>query len=381
MSARVEDPESRSPSGHSDAVSRVAVAVFVVLLGCGSSDDWPAPRDVTVTVTAGGSALAGAVVLQGGSLVHKTTDADGTAVLRVDPSKPGETWVVAGHPGHRSDGVELIGGWATEPITIDLSAVPTDNPAYPWGAPGVGTPESSEFCSHCHRTLAEQFGRSAHRGAASNPVVLATAKGGDGCGDCHAPGFDGDLHAADGIDRDDGVHCDLCHKIADVRPDRPPGVGRRLVLGRPTDGPGVMSEFRAAMYGPYPDVLNPFMGGVYSPLHSEARFCAGCHELRQGDLAVMTTYSEFLATAAAQSGASCQDCHMPATDIPNAADLDAAFSEPGVAAGFSRPSGTVRDHSFYGALRPRFPGRRPPSSTPRSRWRWRRRARGAAASR
>lgn len=305
---------------------------------------------MSVLVTVAGEPHGGATVLQGGSTVHATTGADGRGSVRVDPSQPGETWVVAALPGHRSDGVELLDAWPEEPIRIDLAPVPTDNPDYPWGAPGAEGGESSEFCAHCHPTLTGQFARSAHRGSASNPAVLALAKGGDGCGDCHAPGFAGDLHAADGVDRSDGVHCDFCHKVADVRLDQPPG--SRFVLGRPTDGPGVLSEFKAAMYGPYPDVLNPFMGGVYSPLHREARFCAACHEFSVGDVPVMTTYSEFLATPFAAAGGTCNDCHMPATSIPNAADLDTQYSEPGVAAGFARASGEVRDHSFYGALRP-----------------------------
>jgi len=312
---------------------------------------------VDVLVTVDGAPARGAAVLQGGGDSAARTDAAGRARVRIDPGREGETWIVAALPGHRSDGVELLDAWpTTSPVAIELAPVPTDNPDYFYGDPGVEVEHgSSEFCSHCHPTLATQFGRSAHRRAASNPAVQDLYEPGDSCADCHAPGVDGpavagrSLLEATDLARSDGVHCDLCHKIADVRLDQPPGPGRRLVLGRPTDGPGPLSDFRPAMYGPYPDVLNPFMGGVWTPLFREARFCGGCHEHTREGLPIQTTLSEFEASGMAD-GASCRDCHMPPVDLVNAADLDREYSEPSASAGFARAPGEVRDHSFPGAL-------------------------------
>jgi len=192
------------------------------------------------------------------------------------------------------------------------------------------------------------------------------------CADCHAPGIPGpaggghSLLAAEGIAFDDGVHCDFCHKIRAVEPAEPPGVGGRLQLGRPLEEGGLANGWVQVMYGPYPDVLNPFMGGAWAPVFGTAELCRGCHEYEQaplwdgpevavdparwpsGALPVHSTYSEWAASALAPASP-CQTCHMPPSEATNGADQDLLESiEPGVAAGFLRAPGTVRTHSFVG---------------------------------
>jgi hypothetical protein len=394
------------------------------------------PFTVVVEARIAGQPTEGVSILQGGGPIQGTTGPDGRFLITLDPREPGETLAIAALPGHRSGGVQITES-TTDVVPIEIAAVVTDNPDYPYGPPGVDGGESTADCSHCHIRFAEQFGTSAHRQAAADPQVhdlfAGTASGlageglcddaggrwlpgtrpggtagsrcyvgdgllpdatdgcgGDGepscddpdsgvpvevtgsCADCHAPGIPGaggggySLLAAEGLAFEDGVHCDLCHKVASIDPAAPPGVGGRLVLGRPYEEGGLMGGLKQVMYGPYPDVTNPFMGGAWAPVYSTSEFCRGCHEYDQaplwddgvvavdtgrwpaGVLPVHSTYSEWAASSFAGS-MPCQGCHMPAIDAGNAADIDLLDSiGPGIAAGYPRAPGTVRSHAFIG---------------------------------
>jgi hypothetical protein len=196
------------------------------------------------------------------------------------------------------------------------------------------------------------------------------------CADCHAPGINGrlggrDLLDATGYAYDFGVHCDVCHKVESVDLSNPaPGVAGALKLLRPAeplDGPS--GPWRPLTFGPYDDVLNPRMGSVERALYHDGSLCAGCHELRQevlvpgetldltrwpeGRLPIHTTYSEWAASPFAPE-VSCGACHMPALgDVGNSADLvNLVDIEPGIAGGWVRPPGSVRDHAWVGPRQP-----------------------------
>src|SRR5262249_31537693 len=119
------------------------------------------------------------------------------------------------------------------------------------------------------------------------------------------PGYN-DLRRAEGVALQ-GVHCDYCHKIAEV--DNPqPGLthGRfGLKLRRPAEG--------QLFFGPLDDVDRG--DDAYSPLYRESRYCASCHEGTVFGVPVYTTYSEWLASPAAREGKQCQDCHMAPTGL------------------------------------------------------------------
>ena len=109
------------------------------------------------------------------------------------------------------------------------------------------------------------------------------------CADCHAPGIDGvaggrDLHDAHGLAYENGVHCDTCHKVADVDLSLEPGVGQRLIMGRPTEEGADTFEWEPVYYGPLKDVPNIIMQGSYQPKFNHSVFCAGCHEQNQAAL-------------------------------------------------------------------------------------------------
>ncbi|MCA9572287.1 MAG: hypothetical protein KC656_30820, partial [Myxococcales bacterium] len=372
-----------------------------------------------VLVRLDGVPVAGAIVLQGGAPGHVRTAEDGTAVVEVDPAIPGDLVVVAAHPEARSVGEDVLRPGPR--VALDLVRFDrSDDPAYVFQDPG--TPErdaGTDTCAHCHVRQVADWVDSVHARAASNPVVhdvyAGTARhdeapcmaaggswvegplpgGGSGlrcrlgvgvlpdldpacdpgpcttptstggCADCHAPALDGvlggrDLLEARGIAFDHGIHCDLCHKVAAVHLERPAGVGGRLEVVRPSEPATLAGLDRAPLtFGPYPDVLNPRMGAVVSPLLQEATFCAGCHELEQaallpgadvdrgrwptGRFPVQSTFSEWSAGPLA-GVAPCQSCHMPPDPAAgNVADLDLLGGVGvGIASGWWRPPGSAR---------------------------------------
>jgi hypothetical protein len=193
-----------------------------------------------------------------------------------------------------------------------------------------------------------------------------------GCADCHAPGMDGkaggrNLLDATGVGYENGVHCDFCHKVADVELALAPGTGGRLRVQRPhettSNGPPG-GKLRPVMFGPLLDVPNPLMGASLQPKFSQAVFCAGCHEDRQAallpgtslaprfaeGLPVHTTYSEWLAGPYAPAGVPCQHCHMPANDeLDSSADLGNPYTAS-ITFGFPRPPEQIRRHIFRSPL-------------------------------
>ncbi|NUO50259.1 MAG: carboxypeptidase regulatory-like domain-containing protein [Polyangiaceae bacterium] len=190
------------------------------------------------------------------------------------------------------------------------------------------------------------------------------------CADCHALGMDGpsggrDLLEAEGIGFEFGNHCDACHHVRDVDLSLPPGGGGRLVMQRPREkiGDRITGMTRQAMFGPYPDVPNPFMGGSYQPKFMTAELCAGCHQQKQEALLEgssldparwpdgLPTHSTFEEWEAGPFTATpCQGCHMPPKfDLFNSVDVSSA-DEAGITFGFGRPADRLRSHSFRGPL-------------------------------
>ncbi len=191
------------------------------------------------------------------------------------------------------------------------------------------------------------------------------------CADCHAIGMDGplggrDLLEAEGIAFELGNHCDACHHIREVGGlDEPPGVGGRVVMQRPREkiGDEIQGMTRQAMFGPYPDVPLPFMGGSYQPQFATAELCSGCHDQRQAALVPQTsldparwpeglpTHSTFTEWQEGPFTATpCQGCHMPPKqDLFNAVDVTTPETA-GISGGFVRPADRIRSHAFRGPL-------------------------------
>lgn len=198
-----------------------------------------------------------------------------------------------------------------------------------------------------------------------------------GCADCHAPGIDGklggrDLHEARGYAHDYGVHCDVCHRVESIDMGEPPGVAGRLHLHRPGESPKfeALGEFAPLTFCPNPDVPNIYMGCVPREHFKEAEMCGGCHEQEQaallpgdtidlgrwpqGKIPVHSTFSEWQESPIADVLA-CQGCHMPPADpsVTNGADLQAlSEASTGITAGWPRPTGSTRLHTWSGPKSP-----------------------------
>ena len=211
--------------------------------------------------------------------------------------------------------------------------------------------------------------------------VLADTGGYGGCADCHAPAIDGalggrDLLDATGFAFDYGVHCDVCHKIEAVDLSRPPGMGGALSVIRPSEPPfsPALGAWDPLSFGPYDDVPNPRMGSVHRALFHEALLCAGCHQDEQpvlvsagsintsrwpdGKLPVHTTYAEWEASPF-NPAAPCQSCHMPpdpapasSSDLYNGHEDTGDTTRVGLATGWERPPGSVRQHAWFGPRQP-----------------------------
>lgn len=299
-----------------------------------------------VTVSLDGEPAAEILVFQGGNPARWTTDSAGRVTVDVDLTVPGDRFVMASHPEARIAGQSV---YSSDPFFEDTTEVvialtrfdATDNEAYVFKDPGEpGNSHVIEKCAHCHLTIAESWGDSAHRYAASNPLLhdvyegtaLGTksdadcaARGGtwmedahpstgeprfrckvtDGvvdhdttgaCADCHAPGIDGaiggrDLREATGRSFDEGAHCDVCHHVESVHLGAGPGVSGSLKIVRPSEEapwPGV-GEWHPLTFCPSPDNANKLMSCVQRDHFRESAFCAGCHEYDQAALVTGAT--------------------------------------------------------------------------------------------
>lgn len=121
-----------------------------------------------------------------------------------------------------------------------------------------------------------------------------------------------DLAVADGRE---GMTCDVCHSVEDVRINH--DVNGRLR----TVEIDKMEVIRRGdvKFGPLKDAVSPFHKTAYSPVFKKSEFCAMCHMERADDLEgvgvpSMMTLDEYPAWKAnfdaGKTDRQCQDCHM-----------------------------------------------------------------------
>jgi hypothetical protein len=166
------------------------------------------------------------------------------------------------------------------------------------------------------------------------------------CAACHVPAaaietpYNSDPFAAKGAEAE-GVTCDFCHKIWDVRLDP--------LTGLPfPEKAGVQSyEFRRPFKdhqffaGPLDDIAPG--EDTYSKLQKTSQFCAPCHFGVFWGTVVYDSFGEWLRSPYSrwESGMTCQDCHMPSSG----ADI---FAHSGKG-GLKRDPKTIVSHRMPGA--------------------------------
>jgi hypothetical protein len=166
------------------------------------------------------------------------------------------------------------------------------------------------------------------------------------CGACHVPvaainaPFNTNPVLVQGVGAE-GINCDFCHKIWDVRLD--PATG----LPSP-DRPGVLSyEFRRPFEGHqfFAGPLDDIAPGedTYSELQERSRFCAPCHFGVFEGTVIYNSFGEWLRSPYSdeETGKTCQDCHMPSSG----AEL---FAHPDKG-GLKRDPNTIVSHRMPGA--------------------------------
>ncbi len=288
-------------------------------------------------------------------------------------------------------------------VVLELAAHPTDDdPRYQWisafkDAQQPLTCQHCMGCTACNPSLStlpfDEWQRDAHSQSAINPRFLSMYNGSNlagrkspltrygfrrdygefplrpdpaqpyygpgfkldfpdsagNCAACHLPAaavnaaYQTDPNTATGVGRE-GVACDLCHKIWNVRLD--PSTGAPYA-----NMPGVLSfgfyrpvEGKQIFIGPYDDVPGR---SVYSPLYNKSEYCAPCHYGVFWNVTIYNSFGEWLASpyADARTGKTCQDCHMPHTGATRFAQPPS--DSPRIA--YARDPQTIFGHAMPGA--------------------------------
>jgi hypothetical protein len=307
------------------------------------------PPAITGRIVAPEGPLAGVCVRFQGTGRSTTTDEAGR--FRLSSSASAQR-VTAWKEGYFIAGAPL----KTFPRELQLHPLPEkDNPAYEWVSPDPGPGERR--CGNCHAEIYREWQSSGHARSATGRRFRSLYEGSDWegkegvgwgllteyadgagvCAACHAPALPEvsqaffDLRQVSGVARH-GVHCDYCHKIAEV------GAGTvGLTHGRYGQRLLRPAEGKQVFLGPLDDVDRG--EDTYAPLYGQSRYCASCHEGILFGVPVYRTYSEWLDSPARRAGKQCQDCHMAATGrLTNIA--------PGHG-GIERDPVTLGNHRFF----------------------------------
>lgn len=341
--------------------------------------------------------VAGATVRVQGTLNATQTDEDGR--FRLDGLEPGTPVTIsAWREGYYCANVTEVMPPASGIVLVLRSVQTNDNSEYVW-IPPLG--ENS--CYSCKPGVTQIWVDSdAHGLSATNPRFLTMYNGTDvlgnqspltrygytrdygrfplrpdpdqpyygpgyrldfpatagNCAACHTPGpaidnpYGVDPNTVSGVDTF-GIHCDFCHKIADVRLNPETGLPYPNM-------PGVLSmdirrpfpddpERYQLFFGTFDDDAVP-MEDTYLPLITESAFCAPCHFGVFWDTTVYNSYGEWLTSPYSDPGfegaRTCQQCHMPA---PTMLDGQAITNVAPSAGGIERDPSTIHAHTFPGA--------------------------------
>jgi hypothetical protein len=359
-------------------VLTIAIAGAIIQAACVPES---AQREVRGVVRNEEGPLAGAVVRLRGASQFAVTNPNGEFALTVD-AETHDAQLTAWAPGFfvgGSEGTILAG-----PVELSLHRHPTtDHADYPFISPVLDL-DNPTACSHCHSDRysemqgampVEEWLQDAHATAAVNPRFLSLYNGtaidgaasqptlyrfdaeaginipvspslaldavGPGyrldypaqtgtCATCHVPvaalaaPYTADSSLVTGIAQE-GITCDFCHKIQDVRlrPDGLPDPGLPGVLSIDLLRP---AEDEQVFIGPLDDTPGE---DIYSALYNESAYCAPCHTGQFWDVSIYNSFGEWLASPYSdpQDGKTCQDCHMPPVGVTTFVQLSPEDSQ------------------------------------------------------
>jgi hypothetical protein len=355
-------------------------------------------RIIRGTVRDNEGPVPGAVVRIQTTEHSAVTDSRGEFRLAVPESYRGPVKLTAWAKGYFIGGtVEALPGGKDVTISLQRHSQ-LDNTDYEW-SPSYRSADSGEKqgCSECHLQTGsgpvlpvDEWLQDAHAQSAINPRFLTMHTGTDvsgrrspntrfrylsdhkivplapdpevpyygpgyrldnpdhtgDCAACHVPAAA--IHAPNNTDpvsvqgaEAEGVNCDFCHKIWDVRLD--PATGLPF-----PERAGVLSyEFRRPFEGHqfFSGPLDDIAPGedTYSKLQKRSQFCAPCHYGVFWDTVVYNSFGEWLRSPYSRDGKgkTCQDCHMPSTG--------AAYFAPPEKGGRKRDPNSIVSHRMPGA--------------------------------
>jgi hypothetical protein len=378
----------------------LVVSIALILLFI-LPDQSPKTTSIRGIVTNHTGPVAGAVVRVRGTTRYVRSDAEGRFELTGRNSDDPEI-ITAWAPGYFITGTEQPVDPGTDGITLTLHAHPTEDATdYEFISPF--DLDNHGACGHCHVEREEvdftfpvdEWVLDAHSTSATNPRFLSLYNGttlaGDpgtptemrydndigvnlpvspslgmdtvgpgfrldfpdqagNCAPCHVPvaaldsPFNTDPNHAEGVAAE-GVTCDFCHKVWDVR---------LQANGLPSPAlPGTLSmeflrppEGEQVFVGQFDDVVGE---DIFSPFVDQSAFCAGCHFGEFWGVIIYNSFGEWLESPYSnpETGQTCQDCHMPRSNATAFAQLppDSEMQPPPV-----RDPDTVFSHLMPGAI-------------------------------
>ena len=353
------------------------------------------PDQVSGVVVDPGGPVAGATVRIQATANQTTTDAAGRFTLTgLRPGVP--VTVSAWKDGYYCTKMEGVTP-PTSAVSLTLRRYQTnDNSSYVWVAP---TGENS--CYSCKPGVTQVWlDNDAHGRTAANPRFLTMYNGTDvkgnaspptrygssrdygrvplrpdpsqpyygpgykldfpdaagNCAACHIPGaavdapYDTDPNKVSGVNTF-GVHCDFCHKVADVKLNPATGLpfpNMPGVLSMDIRRPFPKDQDRYQLFFGTFDDDNVPQEDTYLPVIRESRFCAPCHLGVFWDTVVYNSFGEWLASPYSDpaGGKTCQQCHTPAPTLLNGKPLTNVAPGQG---GVERDPMTIPAHTFPGA--------------------------------
>jgi len=219
-----------------------------------------------------------------------------------------------------------------ELFTVDRTLFPYYPSLLRWEKSGAEFTEPGT-CAECHPQQHEEWMGSVHALAFQDPVYqgelnkAVKAVGRDiarQCEGCHSAAamVSGETKGAGLAGLSSlalaGVSCDVCHSVSGVShcetPTREPENGS-LILSPGRDGADGAVLVKHVPFPPTEECGDDFHECEYSPLHLRSDLCAGCHQVfhYEKHFPLEATYAEWKASAYAQQGIQCQDCHMVET--------------------------------------------------------------------